>query len=139
MDDPSTKKAAIPNWQKSYTDSSSITAPDVQPSQDDIPTQTQIQLVEDAKRFLADDSIRNSPRSRKVAFLEKKGLQGDDIQKLLGPEEDPSPTSQNEDLPEIKTIHDSTMMSASKEQPQDISVAPSPPSDQASQTTPARD
>jgi Pex14 N-terminal domain len=42
------------------------------------------ELLEQASRFLEDDGIRDAPTSRKVAFLESKGLANDEIQKLLG-------------------------------------------------------
>jgi hypothetical protein len=41
------------------------------------------ELLEQAKRWLEDESIRDAPTERKASFLEQKGLQGADIQKLL--------------------------------------------------------
>jgi hypothetical protein len=43
-------------------------------------------LLEQASRFLEDETIRDAPRERKVAFLESKGVQSEDIEALLGAE-----------------------------------------------------
>jgi hypothetical protein len=43
-------------------------------------------LLEQASRFLEDETIRDAPRERKVAFLESKGVRSEDIEELLGAE-----------------------------------------------------
>jgi hypothetical protein len=40
-------------------------------------------LLEQASRFLEDPAIRDAPREKKVAFLQSKGVQADDIERLL--------------------------------------------------------
>lgn len=40
--------------------------------------------IEQAKRFLQDDEVKNATTDKKIAFLESKGLQSDDIQQVLG-------------------------------------------------------
>src|SRR3954452_1160338 len=116
MVDPSEpRRPAIPDWQTNYLQSSATPEPLVQdpPSNsDDAPSSG---LLELAKRWLKDESIRDSPRERKVAFLEEKGLQGDDIQKLL----DTQDILERE--PEMKTVHDSAS-------PASTTRAPSPTS-----------
>lgn len=37
-----------------------------------------------ARRFLDDENVKNEPRDKKVAFLKSKGVEDDNIQKLLG-------------------------------------------------------
>jgi hypothetical protein len=44
---------------------------------------SQAQLLEQARKFLDDDEIRSAPREKKVAFLESKGVQKEDIKTLL--------------------------------------------------------
>lgn len=39
-----------------------------------------------ARRFLDDEDVRSAPRSRKVAFLQSKGVSTTDIETLIGPE-----------------------------------------------------
>ncbi|KAF2460322.1 peroxisomal membrane anchor protein conserved region-domain-containing protein [Lineolata rhizophorae] len=50
-------------------------------------------LLEQAARFLEDPSIKDAPRERKVAFLESKGIEAEDIAKLLGPDSSSRPTA----------------------------------------------
>ncbi|KAF2639282.1 DUF726-domain-containing protein [Massarina eburnea CBS 473.64] len=42
-------------------------------------------LVEQASRFLEDPAIRDAPREKKVAFLQSKGVEADEIERLLEP------------------------------------------------------
>ncbi|KAJ5928401.1 hypothetical protein N7466_007357 [Penicillium verhagenii] len=84
----STKPPSIPSWQRqsaSSTDQSPSQSPSPSPSSDDAPASTSREdLVNQASRFLEDESIRDSSTDRKVAFLESKGLSSDEIQQLLG-------------------------------------------------------
>ncbi|KAJ5290843.1 hypothetical protein N7478_000094 [Penicillium angulare] len=87
MSDPS-KPSSIPAWQRqsasSSTDQSSSQSTS-SPSSDDAPAPTSREdLLSQATRFLEDESIRNSPPDRKIAFLESKGLNSDEIQQVLG-------------------------------------------------------
>jgi hypothetical protein len=97
------KRPAIPDWQKTYIQSS--TTPE-SPTKDhalnlDDTRTSDAPLLEQAKRWLEDESIRDAPTERRVSFLEQKGLQRDDIQKLLGTQNTPEQES------EMKTVHDS--------------------------------
>lgn len=46
-------------------------------------------LVEQASKFLEHDEIKDASNERKTEFLKKKGLPGDEIQKLLRDSRDP--------------------------------------------------
>ena len=72
-------------------------------SSDDAPASTSRQdLVEQASRFLEDESIRDAPTDRKVSFLESKGLNPDEIQQLLGVSRNPEATSSSATATEDK-------------------------------------
>lgn len=85
MADDETKKPSIPAWQQANNTEST-------PSVSETPSQTsdhndmasRSALLEQAAKFLEDDSIKNEATGRKIAFLESKGLQGDEIESLLG-------------------------------------------------------
>jgi hypothetical protein len=129
------KRPAIPDWQKNYIQSS--TAPESRTkypdSSPDDTSKADAQLLEQAKRWLEDESIRDAPRERKIAFLEQKGLQGDDIQKLLGTHDTP------EQKPEMKTVHDSaSSMSATKTPSSTPTLSNSATMTNTSSTTPSR-
>ncbi|CAG7916246.1 unnamed protein product [Penicillium olsonii] len=82
MSDDNSKSASIPAWQKVKTDESPS------PSSDDAPATTtptpRQTLLDQASKFLEDESIRDAPEDRKIAFLESKGLNTEDIQQVLG-------------------------------------------------------
>lgn len=54
-------------------------------------------LLEQARQWLADDTIRQSARDRKVEFLKSKGLSEDEIEALMQ-ESDPAPSVEQEVL-----------------------------------------
>lgn len=56
------------------------------PTEDDLEEPESIGLLDQAKRFLDDSTIRDAPREKKVAFLESKGVSAEDIETLLGAE-----------------------------------------------------
>ena len=100
-EDQKPKVPSIPSWQQASTDpSADHTGNDATSST----SKTELDPIEQARLFLQHDDIKDAPRDRKVEFLEKKGLQADDIQKLLVQDEDTPP-----DVPQdgLKTIHDS--------------------------------
>lgn len=95
MADDSNGKASIPAWQQrnsSASDSSKSDTPAPSQSQsqsqssDDSSAATtpQSTLVEQATKFLHDESIRDASKEQKITFLESKGLQRNDIESLLG-------------------------------------------------------
>lgn len=105
MSDPSKKGASIPAWQQNHvqtteprsreeplTETADTTTTDPRP--------THTELLEQAKEFLQQDDIKDAPREQKIQFLKEKGLQLEDIDKLLPPD-----TGQDEQL---KTVHDTS-------------------------------
>lgn len=83
----SSKPPSIPAWQRKAAspDQSTTDSPSPSPSSDDAPASTSREdLVNQASRFLEDESIRDSPTDRKIAFLESKGLNSEEINQLLG-------------------------------------------------------
>ncbi|KAJ5899330.1 hypothetical protein N7495_004074 [Penicillium taxi] len=95
MSDPSSRPS-IPHWQQRsgtiQTDKPSLSpAPS---SSDDAPASTSRQeIIDQASRFLEDESIRDAPTDRKILFLESKGLNPDEIQQLLGVSRNPDASS----------------------------------------------
>jgi Pex14 N-terminal domain len=118
------KKAEIPAWQRSgISDRASPTGV----AQEKTTHEADKFTLEAARKFLEDESIRNEPRDRKIAFLKEKGLQNEEIQSLLGYEK-PAATSLSE--LELKTVHDSTTDLVSNEvaEPkEDPATGPTPP------------
>ncbi|RAK96269.1 peroxisomal membrane protein PEX14 [Aspergillus ibericus CBS 121593] len=97
MADSKPKSSSIPQWQQpnnaSNNDSDSASA--LSPTSDETPRS---ELIEQATKFLEDDSIRDAPTDRKVTFLQSKGLREDEINTLLGisPTSKPSDTTEEE-------------------------------------------
>ncbi|PGH05209.1 hypothetical protein GX51_03108 [Blastomyces parvus] len=95
--DSHTKAPAIPSWQLPHADSTTsnpaaaVNAPNEDKEKTESPARET--LIEQAAQFLEDDSIRDAPTDKKVAFLESKGLNNEDIQKLLGISRNPEATS----------------------------------------------
>ncbi|EAW14145.1 peroxisomal membrane protein PEX14 [Aspergillus clavatus NRRL 1] len=76
------KAPSIPQWQQpAAANSSDASTSTPSPNSDETPRS---ELLEQAAKFLQDDSIRNAPIDRKVSFLESKGLQSEEIDQLLG-------------------------------------------------------
>jgi hypothetical protein len=112
-------KPTIPSWQRVAADNTDASPPkpeqqaeaDKQPERDissipEAPTPTEDDLedlegpslLEQARRFLGDATIRDAPREKKVAFLESKGVSAEDIGTLLGTE------SQQKDYVELEEV-----------------------------------
>lgn len=83
MSDDSSKPTSAPAWQQSNKPADELTSPssDNAPATTSTPRQS---LLEQAAKFLEDESIRDAPQDRKIAFLESKGLNSEDIQQVLG-------------------------------------------------------
>jgi hypothetical protein len=98
-------KPKIPSWQRASAEEPAKTLPETEqqpeqpkepetstspiadaptPTEDDLEGSESVSLLEQAKRFLDDDAIRDAPREKKVAFLESKGVSAEDIGTLLG-------------------------------------------------------
>ncbi|KIW63287.1 hypothetical protein PV04_10146 [Phialophora macrospora] len=135
------KTPSIPAWQQSWQssakeqsgpsgDQSSPVHGTTQP-----PSTSEPSLLEQAQKALEDDSIRDASRESKVEFLQKKGLQSDDIEKLLGPEPSASSTTSDE-TSELKTIHDTSPNPSIREQEEIPSQSRPPASVSAPQHEP---
>ena len=105
------KKPSIPSWQVQHQPSKNDTTKESsKPSAgaDDQPSTDRQSLLDDASKFLEEESIRNAPIDRKIAFLESKGLTNDEIQKLLGvtrnPETNDSANTASTTLTEEKSM-----------------------------------
>ena len=82
----SKKNPSIPAWQQRQNNATSDqTTSNPSPNSDDQSTASERStLLEQASKFLEDESIRDASTDRKISFLESKGLRNDEIQTLLG-------------------------------------------------------
>ncbi|KAJ5168538.1 uncharacterized protein N7482_004132 [Penicillium canariense] len=104
MSDPTSKPPPIPSWQQQSGPAPTDQSP-TSPSQssDNAPASTSRQvLLDQASKFLEDESIREASTERKVSFLESKGLNFDEIQQLLGVSRNPEASSANATAAEEK-------------------------------------
>ncbi|KAI2726403.1 hypothetical protein CBS147332_3290 [Penicillium roqueforti] len=121
MPDDTSKTASIPSWQrpnKTAEESPSPTSDDA-PATTATPRQT---LLDQASKFLEDESIRDAPTERKISFLESKGLRSDDIEQVLGASRN-AETSSSSTAPKDKTPEETPSAS-----PTQSEATPSPPS-----------
>lgn len=77
--DEEEKKTGTPSWQAKASENTAQA--DEQSSSE---PQTRESVIEQAKRFLEEDEVRDASTDKKIAFLESKGLKSDEIQQLLG-------------------------------------------------------
>lgn len=81
------KSKSIPSWQRQEPSTSpkqpdnNNTPPQEPPEHE--PSEPRASLIENASKFLEDDSIRDAPIERKKSFLESKGLSESEIDDLL--------------------------------------------------------
>ena len=80
--DPDTKKAGVPSWQLKPKDATSKV--EEKEEKEDTPTPNRESVIEQAKKFLEEDEVRNASTDKKIAFLEGKGLRREEIEGLLG-------------------------------------------------------
>ncbi|KIV98051.1 hypothetical protein PV10_01742 [Exophiala mesophila] len=130
-DNRSRRGASIPAWQQNYQPNKDPSPSTAQPATEERPAtattpatsttasepeaSSDLSLLEQAKRFLEDESIKNASREKKVAFLETKGVSSDTINALLDSEPVSSSTSsQDEGISDLKTIHDSAQTPSAK-------------------------
>jgi hypothetical protein len=104
-DDQARKTPSIPSWQQSPTPS--IEPQIVEETPAASTTEGRNGSLDQARTFLHDAEVQNETRDRKVAFLEKKGLQPDEIQKLLSEDAQVPQTAEQDGL---KTVHDSNAL-----------------------------
>ncbi|RAK74511.1 peroxisomal membrane protein PEX14, partial [Aspergillus fijiensis CBS 313.89] len=134
-------KSSIPEWQKSNAgserSSTGTTATTTNPSADDNDTEERPALLDQAAKFLQDDSIRDAPVERKRTFLESKGLRNDEIDLLLSQSPEESSTSEEPSSnPEVANNHEAPSSSSSASTPHSspsstattaTSTSPTPP------------
>ena len=89
--DQGEKKAGVPSWQLKSKDE---TAKEEEKSSAES-TSREI-IIEQAKKFLEEDEVRNASTDKKIAFLESKGLHSEEIQDLLGITMNPEASSEVE-------------------------------------------
>jgi hypothetical protein len=77
------KKGGVPSWQLKPSGASQEAK---NGGQDTAPQQTpsRASVIENSRRFLLEDEVRNAPTDKQVSFLESKGLENHEIQELLG-------------------------------------------------------
>jgi hypothetical protein len=75
---PSQKKSGVPSWQADLKN----TTPTEGDSEPQSPSRETV--IEQAKKFLEEDEVRNASTDKKISFLESKGLSNEEIQGLIG-------------------------------------------------------
>ncbi|KIX04035.1 uncharacterized protein Z518_07588 [Rhinocladiella mackenziei CBS 650.93] len=145
-DQDSKNGPSIPEWQQKYHQASKekSTSSEAQPSPSDNPTppssSSELPLLEQARKFLDDESIRDAPMEHKLAFLQKKGVRPDDIEQLLGSERTSSASlSTSNDSLELKNIHDSSEKPSEREQEMKATSTSSSELPQAATVAPKRE
>ncbi|KAJ5643386.1 peroxin Pex14/17-Penicillium chrysogenum [Penicillium longicatenatum] len=141
----SKKPPSIPAWQRQAASPPDQSPPQSSPSpsSDDAPAPTSREdLINQASRFLEDESIRDSSTDRKVAFLESKGLNSDEIQQLLGVSRNLEATSNAstddnaQDTPQTSPASSEIEVAPSPDTAQSSSPSPSPSTTMSQQRTP---
>ncbi|PWY89570.1 hypothetical protein BO94DRAFT_534348 [Aspergillus sclerotioniger CBS 115572] len=127
MADSKPKSSSIPQWQQPNNASNNDTTSTSSPTSDET---SRSALIEQAAKFLEDDSIRDAPTDRKVTFLQSKGLREDEINTLLAI----SPTPEPSDTPEEEktTSAETTASTSTDSEPPTSNAAAS-----SSQSTPS--
>jgi hypothetical protein len=78
--DSGDKKASVPSWQQD-----SAQKPLQEEDKVDLESHPNTAtMLEQAKKFLEDEEVKDAPTDKKIAFLESKGVGSEDIQQLLG-------------------------------------------------------
>ncbi|KAB8288829.1 hypothetical protein EYC80_010731 [Monilinia laxa] len=110
--DKETKKPGVPAWQLKREEDkpSEQLEPDNEP-----PSRTMV--LEQARKFLEEDEVKNASTDKKIAFLESKGLERDDIQELLGVSRIDEATSDVKSPPEPRSKPQSISQSTPRSLP----------------------
>ncbi|KAJ6128630.1 Peroxisome membrane anchor protein Pex14p N-terminal [Penicillium samsonianum] len=121
MPDDTSKSSSIPSWQRPNKTAEESPSP----TSDDAPATTastsRQALLDQASKFLEDESIRDAPTERKVSFLESKGLSSDDIEQVLGISRNAEASSSS------TTAEDKTQEEIPSTSPTQSEATPSPP------------
>jgi len=104
----------VPSWQLKPKD-------ETPPETDSEPAQiSKEDVIEQAKKFLDDDEVRDASTDKKIAFLESKGLESGEIQTLLGVTRNPDATAAPaENAPQPTTPQSSPPAQSTQAQPRD--------------------
>jgi hypothetical protein len=94
MAGPDSRKPAIPEWQRQSREPAATPEESSSDNATGADDSSRSALLDQATKFLHDESIRDASTDRKIEFLESKGLQNDEIQKLLGVSRNPAATSE---------------------------------------------
>ncbi|PLB55717.1 putative peroxisomal membrane anchor protein [Aspergillus steynii IBT 23096] len=135
MSDPKPNRASIPDWQKPNAtasndpDSNSTPSPASDENETSAPRSA---LLEQATKFLQDDSIRDASIDRKISFLESKGLQNNEIDSLLGVSRNSEATNTSAESASPDSVNASP-----KTENEPETQASSPPSTSSSSSPPA--
>lgn len=77
--DENDKTSGVPKWQlDSKADATS------KPDEMTTASLGRETVIEQARKFLEEEEVKNATTDKKIAFLEKKGLKQDEIQSLIG-------------------------------------------------------
>jgi hypothetical protein len=87
--DQAEKKPGVPSWQLKSKDEHAKAEEKPAPEAPSRET-----IIQQAKKFLEEDEVRNASTDKKIAFLESKGLRSEEIQDLLGIERNPQASSE---------------------------------------------
>lgn len=122
--DNETKKPDVPAWQLQGDEKQSD-----EPGEAVVEPPSRTSILEQARKFLEEDEVKNASADKKIAFLESKGLGGDDIKELLG-------VSRDDEAPNTSLVKTPEAKPQPQRQPQPRSL---PPTTQASYSPAPRD
>jgi hypothetical protein len=91
------KKGGVPSWQLKPSDASQEVKNEGQDTAQQ-QTPSRASVIENARRFLLEDEVRNAPTDKQVSFLESKGLESHEIQELLGVTRNVGATGSNSEV-----------------------------------------
>ncbi|KAF3480517.1 peroxin 14/17 [Arthroderma uncinatum] len=127
------KGASIPSWQQGAAQKEAPSDDTAMPEQS---SSTELEsketLIEQARRFLQDESISDAPTDKKIAFLESKGLSNDDIHTVLGVSRNVEATADDD----TATQSTETKQQPSSNKPPSEPISPPAQSSPASSPTP---
>ncbi|KAE8442039.1 hypothetical protein EG329_003896 [Mollisiaceae sp. DMI_Dod_QoI] len=96
--DEDKKKPGVPQWQLESKPEDAEKTNNPTPESPSRET-----IIEQARKFLEEDEVRNATTDKKIAFLESKGLRQDEIQTLIGVTRNEEATSKPSEAPDSKT------------------------------------
>ncbi|KUJ13144.1 uncharacterized protein LY89DRAFT_709080 [Mollisia scopiformis] len=121
-DSDENKKPGLPQWQlETKTEDAQKTA-EATPESPNRET-----IIEQARKFLEEDDVRNATTDKKIVFLESKGLQPDEIQSLLGVTRNEEATSKDVQIQDSKMSESSPTQSIPQYTTQQPSISSAPP------------